>query len=91
MDDDKRKRYEKGLPDYRDPTSGWGGAAPAYSALTLRLVLASFGLLVALGFTIWAVATGVSIGYIGFAVAIMVIAAINIFFVARRKVRGEPG
>lgn len=31
--------------DYHDPTAGIGGAPPARSALTLRLVLAIFGLL----------------------------------------------
>src|SRR4051794_41688693 len=41
-----REDYERGLPDYHDPTAGLGGAAPAQSALTLRLVLATFGLLV---------------------------------------------
>src|SRR3954467_12482884 len=41
-----REDYERGLPDYHDPTAGFGGAAPARSALTLRLVLAVFGLIV---------------------------------------------
>ncbi len=31
--------------DYHDPTAGFAGAPPARSALTLRLSLASFGLL----------------------------------------------
>ena len=31
--------------DYHDPTAGIGGAPPARSALTLRLILAVFGLL----------------------------------------------
>jgi hypothetical protein len=31
--------------DYHDPTAGFGGAPPARSALTLRLILAVFGLL----------------------------------------------
>jgi len=30
--------------DYHDPTAGWAGAPPARSALTLRLILALFGL-----------------------------------------------
>lgn len=30
--------------DYHDPTAGWAGAPPARSALTLRHVLALFGL-----------------------------------------------
>jgi hypothetical protein len=32
--------------DYHDPTAGMGGAPPARSALGLRLVLASFGVVV---------------------------------------------
>ena len=39
-----RADYERGLPGYHDPTAGFGGAAPARSALTLRAVLAGFGL-----------------------------------------------
>jgi hypothetical protein len=31
--------------DYHDPTAGIGGAPPARSALTMRLILASFGLI----------------------------------------------
>ena len=30
-----REDYERGLPDHHDPTAGFGGAAPTYSALTL--------------------------------------------------------
>src|SRR4051812_50081391 len=41
-----REDYERGLPDYHDPTAGFAGAPPAQSALTLRAVLAVFGLLV---------------------------------------------
>jgi hypothetical protein len=32
-----------GRPDYHNPLAGFGGAPPAYSALTLRLVLATLG------------------------------------------------
>lgn len=32
--------------DYHDPTAGIGGAPPARSALTLRLVLAGWGFLI---------------------------------------------
>ena len=38
-----REDYERGLPDYHDPTAGFAGAPPARSALTLRLILAVFG------------------------------------------------
>ena len=39
-----RERYQEGLPGYHDPTAGIGGASRASSALTLRLILAVFGL-----------------------------------------------
>src|SRR4051812_8538916 len=42
--------FSAGLPDHHDPTAGIGGAAPARSALTLRLVLAAFGLVVCVVF-----------------------------------------
>ena len=86
-----RTDYEKGLPDYHDPTAGFAGAPPARSALTLRLVLAVFGLVVCvaggIGFlaadmpTWWAVVLFVLAG----------IAVVDIGVIARRKARGEPG
>ena len=36
-----REDYKRGLPEYHDPTAGFGGATPARSALTLRAVLAN--------------------------------------------------
>jgi hypothetical protein len=39
-----RERFARGLAGYHDPLAGFGGAPPALSALTLRLVLAIFGL-----------------------------------------------
>ena len=84
--------YSRGLPDHHDPTAGIGGAAPAQSALTLRLVLAAFGLVLCLGagllrqsrddLPVWP------------AVVLFVlaaVAAVDLVVVARRKMRGEPG
>ncbi len=75
--------------DYHDPTAGFGGAPPARSALTLRLVLAAFGL-----------AVMVALGVIsqlqhhpGYAVVSFVLAAaalIDLVVVIRRKARHEP-
>jgi len=86
-----RARYQQGLPDHHDPTAGIGGAAPAQSALTLRLVLAVFGLLVC-------VAGGVAVLLAGapvwFAVVLFVLGAValvDLGVVARRMLRGEPG
>ena len=44
-----REEYARGLPNYHDPTAGYGGAAPTYSALTLRLVLAALAIVLCLG------------------------------------------
>lgn len=90
-EDENRRKYEQGLPDYHDPTSGWGGATPARSALTLRLVLACFGFVLAVGFTIWALVIDAPTLYKVFPAVVAGIAAINIAVVARRKARGEPG
>lgn len=90
-DEDDKDRYRRGLPDHHDPTAGIGGAEPALSALTLRLVLASLGFLLGLGFAIWAYVVDAPTRFIVFPAIIAVIAAINIVVVARRKARGEPG
>jgi hypothetical protein len=86
-----RQEYEQGLPDYHDPTAGFAGAPPARSALTLRLVLAVFGLVVC-------VAGGIAFLVVGMpvwaAIILFVLAGIalaDIGVIARRKARGEPG
>jgi membrane protein implicated in regulation of membrane protease activity len=86
-----RAHYERGLLDHHDPTSGIGGAAPAQSALTLRLVLATFGLVVCVAGGILFLVLDLPVA---FAVALFVLAAIalvDLVVVARRKRRGEPG
>ncbi len=86
-----REDYERGLPDYHDPTAGFAGAPPAQSALTLRLVLAGFGLVVCVAGGIGALVLDAPPV---FAVTLFVLAAVavvDIVVVARRKARGEPG
>lgn len=82
--------YSRGLDDYHDPSGGFAGYPPARSALTLRLLLAAFGLVLfavaaavaALADLIWpAVLFG----------ALAVLAAVNLAWVVHRKRRGEPG
>ena len=75
--------YSKGLPDHHDPTAGLGGAPPAQSALTLRLVLAAFGLVVCIGGGILWLTAGLPVW--------AAVAAVDLVVVARRKRRGEPG
>ena len=80
----------KGRPDYHDPTAGFGGAPQAYSALTLRAVLAGVGLVMC---GLGAAATAV-IGDPGWVIAFSVlgaIALIDLAVIAFRKHRGEPG
>ena len=82
--------YRRGLDDYHDPTAGIGGAPPARSALTLRLVLAAFGL-VFCGVTA-VVAIRADLVVVAIILGILALVAfIDLVVVARRKARGEPG
>ena len=89
--DPSRSREELGREDYHDPTAGLAGAPPARSALTLRLILAVFGLVVcglgAAAFLIL-VSEPVIAGLLAFLAAV---AIADIVVVTRRKLRGEPG
>ncbi|HEY6746271.1 MAG TPA: DUF6343 family protein [Mycobacteriales bacterium] len=85
-----RSEYERGLEDYHDPTAGLGGAPPARSALTLRAVLATFGLVFC------GVAAGLSFAAglvaIGWVLAVLaVVALVDLGVILNRKRRGEPG
>ena len=87
-----RADYERGLPDHHDPTAGFGGAAPARSALTLRLVLAVFGLVVCVGGGLAWLAVDELPAWP--AIVLLVLAAVtvvDIVVIVRRKARGEPG
>ena len=80
-----------GRDDYHDPTAGIGGAPPARSALTLRLVLASWGFLLcaaAAAVLLTVVTAPVPAAVAAFLAAV---ALADITVVARRKARGEPG
>jgi hypothetical protein len=86
-----REDYERGLPDYHDPTAGFAGAPPAQSALTLRLVLAGFGLVVCIAGGIIFLTAGLPAWA---AVALFLfgaVALVDIVVILRRKARGEPG
>lgn len=85
-----RADYAHGLPDHHDPLAGIGGAPPAYSALTLRLVLAAFGLVVCTAGTVLAVLQGAGV-FAGFLALAAAIAVVDIIVIVRRKRRGEPG
>jgi membrane protein implicated in regulation of membrane protease activity len=95
MNEPSRRRsradYERGLPDHHDPTAGIGGAPPAQSALTLRLVLAAFGLVVCVVGGILVLAAGAPVWFAVVLFVLAAIALIDLVVVARRKLRGEPG
>jgi uncharacterized membrane protein len=86
-----RAEYERGLPGYHDPTAGFAGAAPARSALTLRAVLAAFGLVFAVGAAWLAFAANLPAVVAWVLVAVAVIALGDLLWVLYRKRRGEPG
>lgn len=88
---DPRDRYRGGLPDHHDPLGGVGGAAPAYSALTLRLGLAIFGFIVCGAFAVWLVTIDAPAMFVGLLMLLAVVALIDIVVIGRRKRRGEPG
>ncbi|WP_104526126.1 DUF6343 family protein [Blastococcus atacamensis] len=86
-----REDYERGLPDHHDPTAGVGGAAPAQSALTLRAVLASFGLVACIVLGVLVLATDLPVWGAVALFAVAAVAAVDLVVVLRRKARGEPG
>ena len=85
------ERYRKGLPGYHDPTAGIGGAAPALSALTLRLCLEVFGMFTCTALAIWLYVMGVPIGFVVVLVILAAAGVVDIAVIMRRKRRGEPG
>jgi len=85
-----RSEYQQGLPGYHDPTAGVGGSTPARSALTLRAVLAAFGLVVCAVGAVLAFAAGLT--WFGVVLAVIaVVALLDLAWVLYRKHRGEPG
>ncbi len=84
--DDSRARE-----GYHDPTAGIAGAAPARSALTLRLVLAAFGFIVcSIGAALAVTVVNAPVPAAVLAV-LAAVAVADIIVVTRRKLRGEPG
>jgi membrane protein implicated in regulation of membrane protease activity len=91
MEEPSREDYERGLPDYHDPTAGFGGAPPAQSALTLRLVLAGFGLVVCVAGGIVLLVADVPVWIAVVLFVLAAVALVDLVVVTRRKARGEPG
>jgi hypothetical protein len=74
-----------------DKLAAAAGAAPARSALSLRFVLALFGLLVCGGAAVLFLLLDVPRPLVGTAVVFAVTAAVDLAVILRRKHRGEPG
>jgi hypothetical protein len=86
-----RPAQDQARDDYHDPTAGIGGAPPARSALTLRMILACWGFLICAGGAaalLIAVNAPIPAAVAAFLAAT---AAADFAVVARRKRRGEPG
>lgn len=84
-------RHGRGRPGYHDPTAGVGGAAPSISALTLRLFLAVFGLIICTAFGIWLYLINAPTVFPVLLLVLAAVAVIDIAVIVRRKRRGEPG
>lgn len=86
-----REDYARGLPDHHDPTAGFAGAAPARSALTLRLILALFGLVVCTAGGLGWLATDLPVWPALVLLFFALVAVVDVVVILRRKARGEPG
>ena len=84
-------RHGRGRPGYHDPTAGVGGAAPSLSALTLRLFLAVFGLIICTAFGIWLYLINAQTVFTVLLLVLAAVGVIDIAVIVRRKRRGEPG
>jgi hypothetical protein len=81
----------KGREGYHDPFAGIGGAAPARSALTLRIVLAGFGLLFCSAGAVVLWVAEAPVGLPLTASLFAAVALVDLAVVIRRKLHGEPG
>ena len=81
----------KGREGYHDPFAGIAGAAPTRSALTLRIVLAAFGLLACSAGAVVLWIAGAPVVFPVIAALFATVAIVDLALVIRRKRRGEPG
>lgn len=76
--------------DYHDPTAGWAGAPPARSALTLRLLLAVFGVLTCTAAAVAFVIVVDEPAIAGILAALALVALIDAIVVTARKRTESP-
>ncbi|MBB3676297.1 DUF6343 family protein [Modestobacter versicolor] len=86
----ERDDFPRGIPASQ-PTAPEGGAGAARSALTLRLVLAAFGLVLCTVLAVVAYDDDVPRVFPVVLAVLAVVALVDLVVVARRKLRGEPG
>jgi hypothetical protein len=82
---------DRGREDYHDPTAGIGGAPPARSALTLRLVLAGWGFAICTAAAVLLLTVVTAPVPAAVAAFLAAVALADLAVVSRRKRRGEPG
>ncbi len=80
----------KGPEGYHDPFAGIGGAAPARSALTLRIVLATFGLVVCATGAVALLVADAPTAFVAIAAVFALVALVDLGVVIRRKLNSEP-
>jgi hypothetical protein len=86
----ERADFPRGIPD-SSRTMPEGGAGAARSALTLRLVLAGFGLVLCAVLGVLALGADVPVALPIVLFVLAAVALVDLVVVARRKLRGEPG
>jgi Family of unknown function (DUF6343) len=86
----ERADFPRGIPD-SSRTMPEGGAGAARSALTLRLVLAAFGLVLCTVLGVLALGADVPVALPIVLFVLAAVALVDLVVVARRKLRGEPG
>jgi hypothetical protein len=86
-----QEREARAREDYHDPTAGIAGAPPARSALTMRLILASFGLLACAAGAVLFLTVTIQPAIAAVWSFFAAVALADLVVVARRKLRGEPG
>jgi hypothetical protein len=74
---------------HRDPFAGVAGAAPARSAVTLRVVLAAIGLVAFVAITLVGVVVAAPVWLIVLSVVIALTALLDLIVLVGRKARGE--
>jgi hypothetical protein len=84
----ERHRGTAGLPDWIASVTG---AAPAQSALTLRLFLAVFGLVLFASTAVLFAVLDLPAGLVIAAAVLAGIAAVDLIVITTRKHHGEPG